>query len=56
MQFFPKYYYVPLNNERWRKRTDLNIEAYGMLKEYHKKTHFKATEEIAENKIKTKRI
>ena len=52
----PKYYYVPLNNERWRKRTDLNIEAYGMLKEYHKKTHFKATEEIAENKIKTKRM
>ena len=52
----PKYYYVPLNNERWRKRTDLNIEAYGMLKEYHKKTHFKATEEIAENKIKTRKI
>jgi len=52
----PKFYYVPLNNERWRKRTDLNIEAYGMLKEYHQKTHFKATEEIAENKIKTKKI
>ena len=51
----PKFYYVPLNNERWRKRTDLNIEAYGMLKEYHQKTHFKATEEIAENKIKTKK-
>ena len=52
----PKFYYVPLNNERWRKRTDLNIEAYGMLKEYHQKTHFKATEEIAENKIKTKKF
>ena len=52
----PKFYYVPLNNERWRKRTDLNIEAEGMLKEYHYKTHFKAAEEIAENRLDSKKI
>ena len=51
----PKIYYVPQNNERWKKRSDLNAEAAGILKEYHQKTHFKATEEIAENKIKTKK-
>ena len=51
-----KIYYVPTTNERWRKRTDLNIEAEGMLKEYHYKTHFKAAEEIAENRLDSKKI
>lgn len=36
----------------WIKRQDLNIEAQGLLSDYHYKTHFKAAEEIAENKSK----
>ena len=51
-----KVYYVPTINERWKKRTDLNAEAEGMLKEYHQKTHFKAAEEIAENRLDYKKI
>ena len=34
---------------------NLNSEAESMLKEFHVKTHFKAAEEIAENKIVTKK-
>ena len=34
----------------WIKACDLNIEAGDILKSYHYKTHFKAAEEIAENK------
>ena len=51
-----KVYYIPTTNERWKKRTDLNIEAEGILKEYHYKTHFKAAEEIAENRLDSKKI
>ena len=49
-------YYIPTKNERWKKRTDLNKEAEGILKDYHYKTHFKAAEEIAENKLDYKKI
>ena len=35
----------------WMKFSDLNIEATDLLKSYHYKTHFKATEEIAEKAI-----
>ena len=34
------------------KRTDLNADAYKILNSYHYKTHFKAAEEVAENKTK----
>ena len=51
-----KVYYIPTTNERWKKRSDLNIEAEGILKEYHYKTHFKAAEEIAENRLDSKKI
>ena len=34
----------------WIRRTDLNKKAQGMLSDFHVKTHFKAAEEIAENK------
>ena len=36
----------------WMKRTDLNADAYKILKGYHYKTHFKAAKEVAENKTK----
>ena len=36
----------------WMKRTDLNADAYKILNSYHYKTHFKAAEEVAENKSK----
>ena len=49
-------YYIPTKNERWKKRTDLNKEAEGILKDYHFKTHFKAAEEIAESKLDYKKI
>ncbi len=51
-------YYVPKYNEYkpWARKLDLNSEAWKILKEYHIKTHFKAAEEIAENKIITKKI
>ena len=46
-----KYLYVKPRYP-WVRRTDLNIEAQGMLSELHVKTHFKAAEEFAENKQK----
>ena len=49
-------FYIPTKNERWKKRTDLNKEAEGILKDYHFKTHFKAAEEIAESKLDYKKI
>ena len=51
-----KYFYIPKNNSNfeksWAKKNTLNAEAEEMLKSYHYKIHFKAAEEIAENKIK----
>ena len=41
-----------IKDKPWIKASDLNIEAEDFLKSYHYKTHFKATEEIAENKNK----
>ena len=46
-----KYLYVKPRYP-WVRRTDLNIEAQGMLSDLHVKTHFKAAEEFAENKQK----
>ena len=34
----------------WVRRMDLNVEAQGILSDFHVKTHFKAAEEIAEKK------
>ncbi len=50
-------YYIPKHFEYkpWRRRLDLNSEAERILSEYHVKTHFKAAEEIAENKMITKK-
>ena len=50
-------YYIPKHFEYkpWRRRLDLNSEAERILKEFHIKTHFKGAEEIAENKIVTKK-
>ncbi len=50
-------YYIPQNYEYkpWMRHHNLNSEAESMLKEFHVKTHFKAAEEIAENKIVTKK-
>ena len=52
-----KLYYVPKYYEfkPWKRKLDLNQEAQNMLSEFHVKTHFKATQEIAENKIVTKK-
>ena len=36
--------------KKWAKKTDMNIEAQGVLKDLHVKTHFKAAEEVAEKK------
>jgi hypothetical protein len=49
-------YYIPKNLifKPWIKNKNLNIEAEKILNSYHIKTHFKAAEEIAENKLKTK--
>ena len=43
---------VDYKDKPWMKRTDLNADAYKILDSYHYKTHFKAAEEIAENKMK----
>ena len=43
---------VDYKDKQWMKRTDLNADAYKILDSYHYKTHFKAAEEIAENKMK----
>ena len=50
-------YYVPKHYEYkpWRRNLELNSEAERILSEYHVKTHFKAAEEIAENKMITKK-
>ena len=49
-----KIYYEPKNNDKksWARKDNLNAEARGLLSSYHFKTHFKATEEIAEYKTK----
>ena len=46
-----KLYYDPKKNsyKSWARQEDLNKGAYGILKDYHYKLYFKATEEIAEN-------
>jgi hypothetical protein len=51
-------YYIPkhLEYKPWRRRLDLNSEAERILSEYHVKTHFKAAEEIAENRLDYKKI
>ena len=43
-------YYEPRNNNKksWARKENLNTEAKELLYSYHIKTHFKATEEIAE--------
>ena len=43
---------VDYKDKPWMKRTDLNADAYKILNSYHYKTHFKAAEEVAENKTK----
>ena len=52
----PKYYFIPTEHDKkpWLKKGDINTEAEKVLYEYHKKTHFKAAEEIAENKMNSK--
>ena len=49
-------YYEIRNNDRkaWARNSNLNTEARGLLSSYHFKTHFKATEEIAEYKTNNK--
>ena len=52
-------YYEARNNDKkaWARKDNLNLEARGLLSSYHFKTHFKATEEIAEyNSNKKKNI
>ena len=51
-------YYVPQKefSKPWKKKIDLNSEAEKILSEYHKKTHFKAVEEIEEKKINYRHI
>ena len=49
-------YYEAGNNDKktWARKDNLNLEARGLLSSYHVKTHFKATEEIAEYKSRNK--
>jgi len=49
-------YYEIRNNDRksWARKDNLNTEAKGLLSSYHFKTHFKATEEVAEYKSNNK--
>ena len=43
------YYDAGINNKkRWARKDNLNAEAKEILNSYHIKTHFKATEEVAE--------
>ena len=51
-------FYIPTKQiaKPWQKKLDLNLEAEKMLSELHKKTHFKAAEEVAEKKIDYKQI
>ena len=55
-----KYFYNPKNKYNYQrllnKRKNLHVESGEMLKFNHYKMHFKAAEEIAENKIKNKNI
>ena len=50
-------YYEAGNNDKkiWARKDNLNLEARGLLSSYHVKTHFKATEEIAEYKSRNKK-
>ena len=50
-------YYEARNNDKkaWARKDTLNLEARGLLSSYHVKTHFKATEEIAEYKSEKKK-
>ena len=50
-------YYEARNNDKkaWARKDTLNLEARGLLSSYHVKTHFKATEEIAEYKSDKKK-
>ena len=52
-----KVYFIPKHFEYkpWIRNKHLNSEAERILKEFHIKTHFKGAEEIAENKIVTKK-
>ena len=54
-----KLYYTPMrtseNSKPWERKTDLNDEAYNILKSYHQKLHFKAAKEIACNTIKNQK-
>jgi len=49
-------YYEARNNDKmaWARKDNLNMEARRLLSSYHFKTHFKATEEIAELKSNKK--
>jgi hypothetical protein len=50
------YYDARINNrKRWARKDNLNTEAKEILNSYHIKTHFKATEEIAEYNSPTKK-
>jgi hypothetical protein len=51
-------YYIPKKefSKPWKKKIDLNSEAEKILSEYHKKTHFKAVEEVAEKKLNYRQI
>lgn len=50
-------YYEARNNDNkiWARKDNLNLEARGLLSSYHFKTHFKATEEIAQYKSNNKK-
>lgn len=38
--------------KKWKKKNNINVEAQGMLRDLHMKTHFKAAQEVAEKKSK----
>jgi hypothetical protein len=52
-----KVYYEARNNDKkaWARKDTLNLEARGLLSSYHFKTHFKATEEVAQYKSNNKK-
>ena len=50
------YYDARINNrKRWARKDNLNTEAKEILNSYHIKTHFKATEEVAEYNSSSKK-
>ena len=50
------YYDARINNrKKWARKDNLNTEAKEILNSYHIKTHFKATEEVAEYNSPTKK-